>query len=735
MSTASAGVSPSFTDIVVVVHGIGSQLRYSTVRSVATRFAVSKSMTKGCEHPPVAPQPLGYFHSDVRDLTSVRLVDDEAVLQGAGLAGIGVAEVFWADIPERADQEGNTLEETKAWARTVVARAQALYVRAKTKGERALVPPDFHLAAEVLEEIIDTVYVMENLSFIAEKAGVFKFDLRETLEDYLGDVQIVAEFREYRTEIVGRFRKAMNDIFEHHVKMNPQVRLHIVAHSEGTVVSFLGLLEALSGQWTKEFGVEGEIVSGSEGRGQQIPEWVKHVHGYMTIGSPIDKHLLLWPRLWENFEPSFANSTLPAGQIRWRNYYDFGDPVGFKLDTAREWLDQKKADVFQFCGCPKCRHDIGFARYLFPGKAHNDYWEDADVFEHFIGNVVRREATPVPPPATKRDIAWVSPTFPYLLSFLILNAGVFVLYKTVTEFVHPERAPLEEIFLVQQLGLSSERGISGFQLLQHTLGISMLIAGTTAFARLPRLAAGLDWIVAGFGMFLIGCAAYVGVVAETSRQDIGAMFDVTWLSPNGPTLGLLALAFVVGLGALLLARTGKTRGEERRQWILRRGMRPLLLSGAIAISAIVGSQLFPGLFGSRISLADDEVKILTPAQVEVIRDARLTRAQVDQLLVPDENRSRRLATLGQVESLLTNPPPVWPVVLATAAFLYLWWLGALIFDLAFVWQRYVRAGASNARLREWSHAGGHHPRASRGRGAEKCRNAEALASRGHSPSS
>ena len=34
--------------------------------------------------------------------------------------------------------------------------------------------------------------------------------------------------------------------------------------------------------------------------------------------------------------------------------------------------------------------------------------------------------------------------------------------------------------------------------------------------------------------------------------------------------------------------------------------------------------------------------------------------------------------------------PVWPVFLATAAFLYLWWLGALLFDLVFIWHLYIR---------------------------------------------
>jgi hypothetical protein len=34
-------------------------------------------------------------------------------------------------------------------------------------------------------------------------------------------------------------------------------------------------------------------------------------------------------------------------------------------------------------------------------------------------------------------------------------------------------------------------------------------------------------------------------------------------------------------------------------------------------------------------------------------------------------------------------------------FLYLWWLAALIFDLAFVWQRYIRNAIANQHLHQW----------------------------------
>src|SRR5437879_2367375 len=92
LSTVAPG---TFKDIIVAVHGIGEQKRFSTVRSVATRLAASRALLgKGRGHP-VAPQPLGYSHSDVRNIASVRLLDDVETLKDMELASIGFAEVFW----------------------------------------------------------------------------------------------------------------------------------------------------------------------------------------------------------------------------------------------------------------------------------------------------------------------------------------------------------------------------------------------------------------------------------------------------------------------------------------------------------------------------------------------------------------------------------------------------------------------------------------------------------------
>jgi hypothetical protein len=48
---------------------------------------------------------------------------------------------------------------------------------------------------------------------------------------------------------------------------------------------------------------------------------------------------------------------------------------------------------------------------------------------------------------------------------------------------------------------------------------------------------------------------------------------------------------------------------------------------------------------------------------------------------------------------------LWPVILGAILFFYLWWLATLIFDLVFVWQRYIRQAAAQARVSELSRHG------------------------------
>jgi hypothetical protein len=705
--------APKFTDIVIAVHGIGAQRRFETVRSVANRLAVSKALLGDSMCCPVAPQPLGYFHSDVKRLTPVSLLDDADSLKKAGLASIGFAEVFWADIPQDIVKEGRTLEETKAWAGTVVARARALCKQAKNENRPNIIPPNFNLAGEVLEEIIDTVHVLENLFLLADKAGIFHFDLAKVLEEYVGDVQLVTEFSEHRNDLLNRFQIAMEDIHARYCKSDPKVRLHIVAHSEGTVVSFLAMLHAMSGNvFVLDKTSDPRCLVTKKG---EIPPWIGRIKGYMTIGSPIDKHLLLWPRLWKDLQPKLANEMFRDEQIHWRNYYDYGDPVGFKLDTARLWLHDKKCAAFEFCGCPKCKHDIGFARYMLAGEAHNEYWNDSKVFEHFINSVVRPGKQPAIVPRSKPLVALISPLLPHLFSFLLLVIGVFILYKAVNAYTHPSHDPLQKFVRFTQLGIKPAPESSPWDTLRSTLGIACLIAGGTFLARFPRLAVGpcwrrlkearfvqrypllskfgslITWKVAGIGAFLIGGLLYFLLVPSEIRDEIGRPF-------GSPTIAIILITAVASMCGYLTASPAFDNQDRRQRWFLR-GMRPLITCGALAIVVVIVSQIIPTSPAPEF-LSEAGVAQLSENESAIIKQAHLSPDELKQVI--KARGADWAATLERVLPILAPHPAVWPVLVSGIAFLYLWWLATLVFDLAFIWHRYVRNSVANDRLMEWN---------------------------------
>jgi hypothetical protein len=755
-----------FTDVIVAIHGIGEQARFATVRSVATRLARSDELRRN-GHGPIPIQPLGYFHGDAKKFTSLILAGDAENLKDTELAKIGFAEVYWADIPDDVLKEGRTLEETKAWARTVVARAEALCAEAsRNDSTESIIPPDFEHAGDVLEEVIDTVFVMENLVALAAKAGVFKFDLRRVLMEYLGDVQLVAEFAYHRKNIIGRFHRAMDQVYNQCQKNCPGARIHIVAHSEGTVISFLGLLWAMS---KRTFIPEDpdspnnrEVKDGADA----FPNWLKHVHGFMTIGSPIDKHLLLWPRLWTSplFKPQLVNDwpDFKPRQIRWRNYYDYGDPVGFKLDSARLWLSEiAKCNAFEFCGCEHCHHDIGFARYLLPGEAHNEYWNDSAVFKHFISNVVKRaetdtgaSASTAPAPKSKWYIALFSPVLPYILSLLLIAAGVFVLFKAAYAYAHPSLDPLQKFVRFSQLGAHVTGQLSTLTIFRAIAGMTALVAGAVVLARVPHLALTWPWTrtrrlirkvaaekskklthrlverfgpklsaaqklarkspirmwtLAGLLGFLIGCGGYIALVPQDLRDDIGSPFKIIerlQLFPNGwaPTIAVLVLAILTAALSECLVAKRKPKAKIplkpnwRRSWIFQ-GLRPFVILGSLVVFVPLVIQLQPP--GKEdLGLTAEDKNRLAPDDLKLVRDARFSSNELAQVKAAKGNDW--LVTVKKVAPALALDPPVWPVVLASLAFVYLCWLATLIFDLAFIWHRYIRHSVTNDRLRQWN---------------------------------
>jgi hypothetical protein len=427
------------------------------------------------------------------------------------------------------------------------------------------------------------------------------------------------------------------------------------------------------------------------------------VRGYMTIGSPIDKHIVMWQDLWKDFherreavppehlkvpdteglrvveerrKPWKEVGVIMPQPIVWWNYYDYGDPVGFMLDSTRLWLqdhlwvtvedDQGKRVLAKnqpFFDFPP-EQDQGFARYYLPGKAHNDYWDDPGVFGHFIDVGMEPKAkkdVARPAPTSKRIPRIVSWVVPYVICLLLLAVGTYLIYRAVDSLLKtaPADASLEESVKNLQASATNTAELatniatvvaekatatpdktkesvpvpekpaakstgdqpdSFWRTFCTIFGLTFLLAGVTVASRIPRLVKSEYWHFVSLGVFLVGTVGYFFGVSDRVKGNLAESFR--WL----PWLGdgwIIVFAAVI---AFVSSRISKAKPEL--------GMKPLMGLAALATAIIL------------IGLGTSD---------KWSKDAAL-----------------------------------WPIVLAGAAFLYLWWLAALLFDLTFVWHRYIR---------------------------------------------
>jgi hypothetical protein len=568
--------NPTVTKAIVAVHGVGDQYKYATIQSVVNQFC-------GFYNEPAAI-PLGNFHTG-QDTYSL-----QPPYPSDPFERFAFAEVYWAGIPRELVDDRHNLEEAKKWSRTIIER---LRLRWREKGRQGgLGEEDFRLIGQVLSEMIETIAVIDWLCHIADKAGVFTFDIRKLLEDYLGDVQVVTEFKAEREKILGAFDAILSGVH----RAFPSAQIYIVAHSEGTVVSLLGLLKAF--------------------RDPRPPGWARNVRGLMTLGSPIDKHLVLWPELFDGGSPALRPK--PEERIEWRNYYDYGDPIGFELNEARRWITEHGWNpVFNFTS--DRGHDNGFARYPFPGKAHVDYWNDPSIFGHFIETVVREtppksdgrgSAGYSEPPSDLRLKQWLSYIVPYLGVAALLVVAAYVLFKAVAGAIDPKE-------LMIRSNMDIVRGVAG---------LAGLLMGLTVVARIPRLTRSPFWRSIAVA---IGLLAGLGYAWSVRGADPRVLFGIE-VPPGGVTLAMSVVTIAI---AYLFSTLRPSLG-----------LKPLIFIGTIAVTIRV----------------------------------------VDALL-----RAKAMGDIG----------PVWPVFLATIAFLYLWWLAALLFDLVFIWHHYIRHSKMNKAMR------------------------------------
>ena len=573
MTTTTSTPSCKF---IVAIHGIGDQIGYATAQSVVTQVGTFCGK--------LAAVPLGTFYpipggGGATGAPIARITPEPRLVPALGHVGFG--EVYWAGIAREVSKDGYILEETKKWARTIVAK---LGVEAE-KHKNPMPASEHFRIITVLDELIETVAVLGRLNTVAEKAGLFKFQLKTLLNDFVGDVQIVADFAAYRQRILDEFSRVMRATLTAAGVHDPiraddsLPEVYLVGHSEGSVVVFLAVLTALAD------------------RGKY--PWINAVKGVMTIGSPIEVHHLLWPELWHSLEPDGTAGDRPP--IPWHNYLDRGDPIAYELKATNDWLQKSKfSKSFAFKEFP-------FSRSFVPGKAHTDYWSDDAVFGHFFQTVVglpRTEAVATPAdPVPNRPLAqFTSYVLPQVVIAALHMAATFVLYRAIYAALAPK---------------GQEPTIGDVS--RDVVGIGLLLLGMTAVSRIPRLTTQTFWRVLSVIALLVAIGFYWSAVSQPTRNTLGAVFG------RHSETGVSIVAFVIAV----------VSGWASARWP-RAGIRVLPLLGLLGTFALVGTRLYEA-----------------------------TRADSQEIAI-------------------------WPIVLASAAFFYLWWLGALLFDLAFVWNVHVR---------------------------------------------
>ncbi len=276
---------------------------------------------------------------------------------GAGHV-IGFSEVFWQPV---------TNEYLKAHHQPpipIFPWAHSINTRLFKGGKK------FRTAREAIDNLETMLELLKRLALIYRKAGV----LAGILEKFLGDVQMYVESESLRGQINDTFfeildsDQAVADEVLRELRqmgnLNQEAwaahEVYIVAHSEGTVVSYNCLVQAAA---IRE-------------RDPTLRAWLPRVRGLVTLGSPLDKHYGIWNN---RFVTDQLKTTSLNPKIPWFNYWDRSDPVGYGLAQMRP-LDPS-SDAFRMFDV---RYDRTFARYPIPGMAHIGYWTDEDIHRDIL---------------------------------------------------------------------------------------------------------------------------------------------------------------------------------------------------------------------------------------------------------------------------------------------------------------------------------------------------------------
>jgi len=425
---------------VIVVHGIGEQRPNETVLAVVNRFAEARSeISPGQpQWPPGDVLTLGLasgqsgpwleFEHIPRAWTppATRPFLAEAAHGGGNLRFV---DLYWADL--LGDDFKDVGEKPEAWTASVLGRLNRKGVH---DGQA---PPAW--ARELLRLMRDTIVLVRKVLAIR---GWKDFD-DLVFNKFLGDVQLYGEYAKVRGRAVRRFHDRISQIEDvdpgarytiiahslgtvmsmdallfAHADLELRAGLADPARQEVANLPFPGYLDdppyaqgsgeiiramtggkapskavrkpkgasrgarmahAMVGPLKKDGTGIGISASDAAKIGFLDTSWLERVDALVTLGSPIDKFLVIW---WFNYKYLATDGWIhdERPRIKHYNYCDEQDPVGHKLDIA--------ASAPAFARVFETVEDQVFNRYAVPGAAHVAYWKDLPLFRWILARAV-----------------------------------------------------------------------------------------------------------------------------------------------------------------------------------------------------------------------------------------------------------------------------------------------------------------------------------------------------------
>jgi hypothetical protein len=411
---------------VVVVHGIGEQRPNETTLPVIQQFAAVRhgnrvqgnTLTLGRLASQTTSQ--GWIEFDGIPSTGAA-VPGAAWSAQATTSGQNVrfVDFTWADITGAHHRDVG--ETTKVWTEALIKRTE---LRQRTGWIRDVLKT-LQRGALLIQAVLSLR--LSNLS-------------DQVFNQFLGDVEVYGNYPVSRGQAVRRFHDTMDRIHAQHTREFPDrgVAYTIVAHSLGTVLSLDAILYAHANAASRTSLTTstspGIVHLPGYGDASALPdtEWVDHLESFVTLGSPIDKYLVLWPENYRHLRTTaWIDPSRSSRHIRHLNYADEQDPVGHNLDILQSTLPWQK--IFEN------GEDILFVRYAIPGVAHVQYWNDYDLWQRIIDLTVDRK-----PIAKGRYVEWFKPgvyvkvlAVTYLLvpvvGWLIASAALASLYQSLID--------------------------------------------------------------------------------------------------------------------------------------------------------------------------------------------------------------------------------------------------------------------------------------------------------------